>query len=133
MIAARRRLRVRRTLVALAGAVILAGGYALAARVLIHGPVNGHTLAISVGRSSGSAGELLDDLSDCVPMAAASAWSCEVDDREGSGGVTYLVRVGLDTSCWRATLTADGSEGGMPRHPSGCVHFWQWSLLTPSG
>jgi hypothetical protein len=58
--------------------------------------VNGHTLAISVGRSSGSAGELLDDVHDCVPMAAAY-------------------------------------EGGMPRHPSSCVHFWQWSLLTPTG
>jgi hypothetical protein len=51
----------------------------------------------------------------------AVAWSCEVMDDSGSGGATYDVTVTSDR-CWRARLSKDYSEHGMPKTASGCLH-----------
>jgi hypothetical protein len=105
-------------------------GYALAARFVLHGEVNGRTLMQSVQHQSGSVGWLLDDGSDsCVRKTGTEdVWSCDVSDRHGSGGAGYRVRVSAGTACWSARMTWNGAEGFMPRRVSGCIPRWDWSL-----
>jgi hypothetical protein len=100
--------------------------YALAARFALHGPVTPTSLYASVAARAGSAG---GDAGRC--RRAGAAWSCLVSDREGSGGGEYRVRVRAGSSCFDGRLTRDASEDGdMPRRVQGCIHLWQWRLLT---
>jgi hypothetical protein len=111
-------------------AVVLFGVYALVARFVLSGPVTSGSLAVSVGRVSGSPGELLGGAGDCRRSIRAGEWRCEVSDAGGSGAVTYRVRERRGSSCWDGLLVEDSAEGGMPRKISGCVRRWQWSLLA---
>lgn len=103
-------------------------GYALLARFVLHGPVTGRSLVISVEEASGSAGGLLNH-GRCRPTRAPREWRCEVTDSAGSGGATYTIRLRPGSSCWDGVLTNDASEGGMPKTIEDCVRRWQWSLF----
>ncbi len=120
---------VKRVLLALAVCALAFAAYALLARFVIHGPVTSRSLARELTRESGSAGLTLDRPGRCRELSPVS-WRCAVEDREGSGGATYRVQVEPDSSCWQAGLVNDYSEGGMPRAVDGCVHRWQWTVLS---
>jgi hypothetical protein len=51
----------------------------------------------------------------------ARAWSCSIMDDSGSGGADYAVTA-TSEHCWRARITLDASESGMPRTASACLH-----------
>lgn len=123
-------MRRARFLVGLVGVVVLLAAFALLGRFVIHGPVRSDTLAVAVGRATGSAGELLGDAGDCRRERAERTWRCAVTDSEGSGGAGYRVRLRPGSSCWKARLVNDAAEGPMPRDAAGCVYRWQWSLLS---
>jgi hypothetical protein len=107
----------------LAGAVLFVA-YALLARFVLHGPVTGRSLGVSVAHVSGSA-----PFGPPVCERASSAqWSCSVF--QGSGNADYRVRVRSGSSCWHGRLVGDAaSASGIPDQISGCVFRWQWRLL----
>jgi len=108
--------------------------WALLARVVIHGPVDGRSLFAAVEDESGSAGALFGDIgSRCERTKRARTWTCTVADSAGSGGVRYVVRVRRDSSCWDGRAGRQSIEGPLPRRISGCVYRWQWSLLDLLG
>jgi hypothetical protein len=116
------------TAAALAALILSAAvAYAFAARFLLHGPVTATALARSLTGEAPSAGSLLGVDGQCIRERAAT-WRCSVIDGEGSGGASYRVTLQPRSSCWRAELLGDDSEGGMPARLDGCVHRWQWSL-----
>jgi hypothetical protein len=75
------------------------------------------TLVASVEDETGS-GALAPGTCD---RQGAKTWSCSIMDRSGSGGATYGVTVTSDR-CWRARLTKNYGEPGMPEKASGCIH-----------
>ena len=102
--------------------------YAMLARFTLAGHVNSSSLAISVTNSSPSAGSIVGNSGECHARRAR-LWSCTVSDSSGSGVVDYNVRVRQGSSCWEGRLV-HGRGYDMPRRVSGCVHRWQWSLLS---
>jgi hypothetical protein len=102
-----------------AAIIAVVGGLAVAVLVVTDRPprLTAKTLVDSVEREVGSAAL---DPGTCRRRGPAT-WSCEVQDDSGSGGATYAVTV-TSKQCWRARLTDDNSEHGMPRTASGCVH-----------
>lgn len=122
--------RIRKTVLRLVVLMGLAAAtFAVLARFVVHGPVDGTSLHDSITAATPSAGGFLGDLTGCRAAVAARTWSCSVIDEHRSGGADYLVTVEAGSSCWRAELTLDQSEGNMPKRVRGCVHLWQWSLL----
>lgn len=120
---------MRSIVVRLVLAVAVFGAYAVLARFVLHGPVDRKTLAVSVTLRSGSVGPLVDKWGACA-RRTRSTWRCTVVDTGDSGGATYRIDVRSGSSCWRGRLARDFSEAGMPREIAGCVHRWQWSLLS---
>lgn len=94
-------------------------------RWVIHGPVDGHSLRVSVRHE---VGDVFAGIGDCTPAGPPRVWLCDVSDDGGSGSVTYRVTVEPGGSCWRASRQAF-SVDRLPKSPQGCVHLWQWSLL----
>jgi hypothetical protein len=111
-------------LIALVSGLILAG-YATLARFKLAGEVNARSLAVSVGRASGSPGEMLNDAGRCK-RSRPGVWRCSEVGREGSGQAVYRVRLRDNSSCWDARLERGAM---MDERVSGCVHRWQWSLV----
>ncbi len=103
--------------------------FAVLARFVVHGRVNGASLHDSITAAAPSAGRLLGDDDECEPGVDTRTWRCSIVDRDGSGGADYVVTVEAGGSCWRAQLERDYSESGMPKRVRGCVYLWQWSLL----
>jgi hypothetical protein len=103
--------------------ILLVGGYNVLASNVLHGPVNGRSLYLSVKHAAEAENAITQDAKRrCAPFTRAREWTCEVDDRSGSaGGGEYHVRVERDSSCWRARLVITGE--GLPRQVSGCVHL----------
>ena len=102
--------------------ILLLGGYSVLASNVLHGPVNGRSLYLSVKHSAGAENAATEDAKwRCTPFTRAREWTCEVDDRSGSGGGEYHVRVERDSSCWSAKLVISGE--GLPRRANGCVHL----------
>ena len=104
--------------------ILLVGGYSVLASNVLHGPVNGRSLYLSVKHSAeaeNASTEGDDAKRRCRPFTRAREWICEVDDRSGSGGGEYHVRVERDSSCWSAKLVISGE--GLPRRANGCVHL----------
>jgi hypothetical protein len=102
--------------------ILVVGGYNVLASNVLHGPVNGRSLYLSVKYAAGAENAITEDAKRrCTPAGPAREWTCSVDDRSGSGGGEYDVRVDRDSSCWRARLTISGE--GLPRRASGCVHL----------
>lgn len=99
------------------------GAYAMLARFALAGEVNARSLAVSVGRASGSPGEMLNDLGKCK-RSRPGEWRCSEVDREGSGRAVYHVHE--NGNCWDARLLRGAM---MDERVSGCVHRWQWSLV----
>jgi hypothetical protein len=97
----------------------------LAARFVLHGPVDAVSLAESVSLYSGGSGEMFG-IPPCEP--AGAAWDCRAEDDPGSGpSATYRVTVRDGSSCWDAHIIAQtGSR--LPANLAGCVHAWQWTL-----
>ena len=106
---------------------------ALLARFVLHGQVTGRSLAISVGRASGSPEELLRDRGACRRTGHADGWRYEVTGREGSGAASYRVVVRPGSSCWDERLADDSDTKGMPREVGDYIHRWQWSLVSLLG
>jgi hypothetical protein len=101
--------------VLLLGAVILA-------KFVLHGPVNGRSLYLSVTHAARGDSHFNDDpIRRCQPTRVAREWLCAVDELEGSSEGVYLVRVHGDDSCWEGLTTIPG--GGLPRRIHGCVHL----------
>jgi hypothetical protein len=101
--------------------------YLLASRVL-HGPVNGRSLHLSVtdvARDGGYFGH--EEGRRCRRTLGTRAWLCTVDERAGSDTGEYLVRVHEGDSCWEGIATRPGR--GLPRRISGCVHLREESLF----
>jgi hypothetical protein len=99
------------------------GAYAMLARFALAGEANTRSLAVSVGRASGSPGEMLNDRARCK-RTSPGVWRCSEVDREGSGVAVHRVRT--HGHCWDARLIRGAM---MDDRVSGCVHRWQWSLL----
>jgi hypothetical protein len=95
--------------------------YVLAHHVL-HGPVNGRSLYLSVNDVSRD-GEFggREESRRCRRTLGTRAWLCTVDERGGSDSGEYLVRVHEGDSCWEGMATRPGR--GLPRRISGCVHL----------
>jgi hypothetical protein len=101
--------------------IFVVGGYNVLASNVLHGPVNGRSLYLSVKHAAGAENAITDDAkSRCNPAGEAREWTCEVDG-SGSGGGEYHVWVDRGSSCWRARLVLSGA--GLPRRASGCVHL----------
>jgi hypothetical protein len=115
-------------LIALVAGLSLVGfvSYAMLARFKLAGEVNPGSLAVSVGRASDSPGEMLGALGECKRIRPG-VWRCSEVDGEGSGSAVYRVRMRGNGSCWDARLLRGAL---MDEHVSGCVHRWQWSLLS---
>lgn len=97
---------------------------AILGRFVLHGPVDGASLAVSVRKEVGS----IDDVTPCARTPRRDVWRCSMSDATSSGAVPYTVRVEPDGSCWTARrLRPDGTPGR--ERAAGCVHAWQWSLL----
>jgi hypothetical protein len=109
------------------GAVVVFVAYAMLARFVLHGEVNAQSLSSSVASAAGSSGRLGRP---CQRGEQDAVWVCQVYDSEASGTARYRVMVRPGSSCWDDVLVLDWSEDGMPRSVSGCVHRWQWSLLS---
>jgi hypothetical protein len=102
--------------------------FALLARFVVHGEVTPRSLHDALTAEAPSAGEILGEKGTCK-RTRPRVWTCAITDSAGSGGAEYRVTVRRNSSCWDARLRIDGSEGGMPKKVSGCVHLWQWSLF----
>lgn len=114
--------RAARTLLALLLAFVAA---ALLGRFVVHGPVDGRSLARSVEAASGSAGSASFAPGACRRQRLPGRWACEVVDPSGSGPMGYAVRVRPGSSCWSARLAFGGGEQS---EVDGCVRRWQWTL-----
>lgn len=100
--------------------IFIVGGYNVLASNVLHGPVNGRSLYVSVKDASGGGGPLVPDEHDvCRQAAQPLEWECSVPDPDGSGGAGYSVRVRSGSSCWDGT----GGGAGLPERISGCVHL----------
>jgi hypothetical protein len=99
----------------------------LAARFVVHGPVTSGRLTRSVGWAADSAD--IDIVNACRERARGT-WRCEIQDPEGSGGTTYRVRIDPASSCWTGRAIDDHSEQGMAHRIHGCVHLWEWRILS---
>jgi hypothetical protein len=100
--------------------ILVVGGYNVLASNVLHGPVNGRSLYLSVKRESGG-GSFTDAHRECRREPNPRVWLCDVEDPGGSaGGATYRVRVRPGSSCWRGR--ADVHTQGLPRRISGCVY-----------
>lgn len=106
---------------------LLVVGAASAARWVIHGPVNRDSLAEAVAIEAGSS----FTGSQCTLVRASGKWVCGITSREGSGTVTYELKMKDDSACFDGVKVASNSEPpeDEPKTISGCVHLWQWSLL----
>jgi hypothetical protein len=102
--------------------ILVVGGYDVLASNVLHGPVNGRSLYLSVKHAAEAENAITEDAKwRCNPAEEAREWTCEVDDRSGSGGGEYHVWVDRGSSCWRARLVLSGE--GLPRLARGCVHL----------
>ena len=111
--------RVLATLtVLLIGAPVVLVTYALLARFVLHGEVNGRSLGRSVARESPWPGSGV-----CRRSPAPNEWRCDLSD--GSTTRTYRVRIRDGSSCWEARRP----DVARSEPFSGCVHRWQRSLL----
>jgi hypothetical protein len=99
----------------LLGAIILA-------KFVLHGPVNGRSLYLSVTHAARGDSHLSDDpIRRCEATRVAREWLCAVDESAGSSEGVYRVRVHRGDSCWEGVATIPG--GGLPRRIKGCVHL----------
>ena len=119
----------RRLLIAFVLLVAVAG----LARFVLHGPVTGESLALSVDREIGAGGMVDDELPACRRDTPAT-WRCEAYSSELSGPVRYDVVERANSSCWdaeRAERSARAVElaTDLPARASGCVHRWQWTAV----
>ncbi|MEZ5123576.1 MAG: hypothetical protein R2736_18735 [Solirubrobacterales bacterium] len=114
-----------RALVTLGASVVvvlcLIGVYAVLAATLVHGSVNERSLFQSVSRVAGSAFPDIGGPCKKPGEAPDAAWSCAVGDKAGSGFARSRATVTAHSSCWKATLVVDRSEGRMPETFDGCV------------
>lgn len=101
--------------------LLMVPAYIALASIKISAPAAGERLARSLTDTSSSVGGLLDDDGTCRKTGSSRGWRCEVVDSEGSGGVTYVVKVQQNGSCWDARLTQDNPAAEMERRVSGCV------------
>jgi hypothetical protein len=120
---------LRRLLIAL----VLVVGVASLARSVLHGPVTGESLALSMDREIGSKGADDDELPPCR-LGTGPTWRCEAYSSDMSGTVRYDVVRRADSSCWDAVREAQTAREAelatdMPAHASGCVHRWQWTAV----
>jgi hypothetical protein len=109
-------------LIALA-AVVAVAAYNIVRSQVLHGPVNGRSLYVSVEDEAGAGNVLLEDENEhpkCRHTRGSPEWSCVYPLAGGSTGTTYTVRVHPDDSCWEAERDR-ASE--LPEHISGCVHL----------
>jgi hypothetical protein len=102
--------------------IAVVGTYAVLASNVLHGPVNGRSLYLSVKNESGGGGLTEDAHTRCRRLRAPHQWLCSVDDPTVSaGGLDYRVNVHRNSSCWDGA--AGSSSKGLPRRISGCVHL----------
>jgi hypothetical protein len=109
------------------GVILVVGTYNVVASQVLHGPVNGRSLYVSVEEESGG-GDLFqeDEHAECRRTARALEWTCEVPGPYPSGGSTYRVRLHPGSSCWDASgdgWNVSGDGRGLPAHISDCVHI----------
>ena len=102
-------------------AVILGiGGYNVLRSNVLHGEVNVRSLYVSVEDEAGVGSvNVVPGPHTCTRTDRPREWTCGVPDSEGSGEVSYRVRVREDSSCWDGT----GGGSGRPRRISGCVYM----------
>ena len=99
--------RILATLVViLIGAPVVFATYAVLARYVLHGPVDGESLGRSVARESHWA------TGTCRRTPAPGEWRCVMSDASTSR--PYRVRVKEGSSCWEAPLLK----------AEGCVRRW---------
>jgi hypothetical protein len=99
---------------------------AMASRWVLHGPVDGASLAKSVQLHSGG-GSIMFGVPPCEPLDGRT-WHCRVASDPGSGwSDAYRVTLRQGSSCWDARRTMAGSPA-LDDHLDGCVHLWQWTL-----
>jgi hypothetical protein len=102
-------------------------------RFVLHGPVTGDRLALSMDREIGAGGLNGDEVPACRP-GSGTTWQCEAYSSELSGTIRYDVIQRTGSSCWdalRAERDARAAElaTAMPLRASGCVHRWRWTAV----
>jgi hypothetical protein len=103
--------------------IAMLGTYAVLASNVLHGPVNAHSLYLSVKNESGGDSIITDGIhTRCRHLRSPRQWACTVDDPTVSaGGLDYRVNVHPGSSCWDGA--AGGRSPGLRSRISGCVHL----------